>query len=250
MVNSVKERIAVFVDGENLPADVFDEISSHANQLGECLEWKVFGDFSQNGHAEWLGACRKHGIQAVMELPMESGKNSTDIAVVIAAMDLLHANTVDALVLASDDRDFLPLVRRLRSGGINVYGFGRKEANPDLKGLHTSWTRLNGKPVARIAADKIQVVEPLSSMKPPPVQSSVNKPASNPEDKQAALKREFKKQVHAKLEEGQLSLSALGVWIRQTHPDLVALIGKGKLKKLLLTDSKLKLKDPNVSLIK
>lgn len=253
MVSPVVERLAVFIDGENMSADMFDEISERANLLGECVIWKVFGDLSNNGHADWLGVCRRHGLQPMLELPLESGKNSTDIAIVIAAMDLLPLAAVEALVLVSDDRDFLPLVRRLRAGGLNVHGLGRRPENTDLYRFHTSWAKLQPKAVPRIAARMIKVSQPVTDNKEvptPKAATAAKRSPPTPPPETADLADYFVKVVQTKLTAGMLTLSALGKWIRQEHPKLVPLLGKGKLKKRLANIPKFRLADDSVSLSK
>ncbi len=249
MASPVVERLAVFIDGENMSADLFDEISERANLLGECVIWKVFGDLSNNGHAEWLGVCRKHGLQPMIELPLESGKNSTDIAIVIAAMDLLLSSAVNALALASDDRDFIPLVRRLRAGGMNVHGIGRKAENAGLYRFHTTWTQLASKAVPRIDAHKIEIRTPVPVAKTAP--APVSKPNGTlPVPKPDPLVVEFGRLVLAKLAEGALTLSSVGSWIRQEHKNLIPLLGPGKLKKLLVGDKRFKVDGVSVCLAK
>ena len=254
MTGPMAANVAVFIDGENIPATMFDEISIQADKLGECLIWRVFGDFSLDSHADWLAVCRRHGIQAFTELPTESGKNSTDIAIVIAAMDLLATSTIDALVLVSDDRDFLPLVRRLRAGGMDVHGLGRKSLSMDLRRYHSSWTQLPAKPIAKIAASKIEVHHPEPVVKA--VTRTAKPPSPVPQkqktEKDSAKKGELKRLVLGKLKESSVHLSQLNEWIKDHHEGFAHLSGKGKLKKLLDKDEdkRFKFDGQIVSLIK
>jgi NYN domain len=251
MDSPTSERLAVFVDGENMSADIFDEIAAQACRFGMPIIWKVFGDLSNYSHANWLCVCRKHGLQPMIELPVESGKNSTDIAIVIAAMDLLLSSAVEALVLASDDRDFLPLVRQLRAGGMNVHGIGMKSENADLFRVHSSWTQLAPKAVPRIDARKIEAHNPVPAVKgaspiePGPVlKRATITPAPQPDP----LEVEFFKVVRAKLALGPLELKLLGSWIHDQHPKLRPFLGPRKLKKRLSADNRFKVSGNSVLL--
>jgi NYN domain len=252
MTGPMAANMAVFIDGENIPAAMFDEISVHAGRLGECLIWKVFGDFSLDSHVDWLPVCRQHGLQAVMELPAGSGKNSTDIAIVIAAMDLLSAGAVEALVLVSDDRDFLPLVRRLRAGGMDVHGFGRKAENKDLCRFHSSWTQLPAKAVPKIAAQKIEVQHSAPIVKTVTQTTKLQSISTENQNAErvARNKDQLKSLILGKLAEGPSTFAALGTWVSRDHPKLAELLGPRKLKNLLTNDDRLKMDGDKVSLLK
>jgi len=118
----VKPRLAVFVDAENIAAKHWPQICEHARATGQVQSCRIFGDFSDGRLGRWLDVAREEGLQPVMRL--SGGKNSSDIAIVVAAMDALHAGRLEAVYLVSSDQDFAPLAQRLREGGLKVFGFG------------------------------------------------------------------------------------------------------------------------------
>lgn len=118
-------KLAVLVDAENTPANRFDFLAAQVRELGGADIFRLFADFTNPCHAPWLEIAARHGLETVLQGFGGKGKNSTDIAMVIQAMDILHAGLFDAICLVSTDRDFVSLTRRLRAGGLRVYGIGR-----------------------------------------------------------------------------------------------------------------------------
>ncbi|WP_269930443.1 NYN domain-containing protein [Aminobacter sp. HY435] len=134
--------IALLIDAENLPARQAPAILAHAQSLGRVLVRKVFGDFSAGRLASWTEQCRSNVLEPVFQLSSGKGKNSTDMAMTIQAMDLLHEGKVDVFCVASSDRDFLPLVHRLLGAGKKVYGIGEAKTGSTLKGAYTGFFEL------------------------------------------------------------------------------------------------------------
>lgn len=109
-----RRAVALLIDGENLPAVLAGRAILAARQLGALAVLRVFGDAARLG-ASWHDS----GVQPIHA---RAGKNVTDMALTVAAMDLSYAGTVDGFVLGSADRDFAPLVWSLRSRGFPVWG--------------------------------------------------------------------------------------------------------------------------------
>lgn len=236
-------HFAVLIDGENFPASAFDALQLELKKFGRAAIFRVFGDFSNKAHANWLDVCRAHGLEAVLHMPVKAGKNGTDMVMAISAMDIMVSGHCGSVVLVSDDGDFLPLVRRLRAGGMNVHGLGNKAENVQQFGSHSSWTQLSSETIAR----KKETHNPVTNVK----SASLSKSA--PKQKQAMTQNDgmatkFGEVVHTRLANGSLTLSALGLWLRQQHSDLIPLLGPGKLKKLLNKDERFKVGGASVSL--
>lgn len=113
--------LAVLIDADNMPAEHAPEVMRRARLWGDVSIVRLFGDFSGNRLADWRELAHNNGYETVLQLNGGKGKNSTDIALTIHAMDLLHDGAVDCFCLASNDRDFLPLAARLRGAGKRVY---------------------------------------------------------------------------------------------------------------------------------
>jgi hypothetical protein len=117
--------IAVLIDADNLSADLAARIIDWCRSRGTLLGVQVFGNFAGNCNAEWAETSREQGFDIVFQPNGGTGKNSTDIALVIRAMDLMHEGIATGFCIASNDRDFVPLASRLRRAGRRVYGVGQ-----------------------------------------------------------------------------------------------------------------------------
>ncbi|QQA42957.1 NYN domain-containing protein [Pelagovum pacificum] len=122
--------LAVLIDADNTSprhaAAIFDEIAS----LGEASVRRCYGDFSSQQMSGWNRVQAEHGIVPHHSPANTVGKNSSDISLVIDAMDLMHTNRFDGFVLVSSDSDFTRLASRIREQGLEVYGIGQKKT-PD-----------------------------------------------------------------------------------------------------------------------
>jgi uncharacterized LabA/DUF88 family protein len=147
-----KARIGIFVDAENVSARHWRQISVHAGQRGNVQSCRIFGDFSENRLGKWLDLARAEGLQPIMRL--SGGKNSSDIAISVAAMDALHGGRIDTIYLASSDQDFAPLAQRLREGGLEVYGFGLANTPDSLRVACTVFTVLGDAGVVAVKPGK------------------------------------------------------------------------------------------------
>src|SRR6201997_2543390 len=117
-------RLAVLIDADNtsprIAAGLFEEIAT----LGEASVRRIYGDFSSPRLKPWAEILQRYAIDPYQQFAYTSGKNASDIALVIDAMDLLHTGRFDGFCLVSSDSDFTRLASRLREEGADVYGFG------------------------------------------------------------------------------------------------------------------------------
>lgn len=125
MLNS----LAVLIDADNASAKTIDDVLKAIEKLGKISAKKIYGDWSMSGlSASWQDSILRHAIDPMQQFAYVKGKNATDIALVIEAMDLLHSGEYDGFCLVSSDSDFASLAVRIRKSGVKVFGFGRKEA--------------------------------------------------------------------------------------------------------------------------
>ena len=147
------KAFAVLVDAENIPARHWQTIREQLVPQGTILSCRIFGDFADGRCGKWLKIAREESLQTCMQL---SGPNASDIAITIAAMDLLQTGRFDAVALVSSDSDLTPLAQRLRNGGIHVVGFGEMKTPHTLRKACTRFVELKPKakpaPVARAVA--------------------------------------------------------------------------------------------------
>lgn len=122
-----RPRLAVLVDADNTSAKIVDGLFEEIAKLGEANVRRVYGDFSSPRMKGWADVLARYGMLAVQQPAHTTGKNSTDIGLVIDAMDMLHAGRLDGFCLVSSDSDFTQLAARLRESGFDVYGFGEQK---------------------------------------------------------------------------------------------------------------------------
>lgn len=124
------QRLAVLIDADNaspkIAAALFEEIAA----IGEASVWRIYGDFSGSRLKGWSEVLSTHAIMPHQNFANTVGKNASDIALVIDAMDLLHTGRFDGFCLVSSDSDFTRLAARIREQGVDVYGFGEAKT-PD-----------------------------------------------------------------------------------------------------------------------
>jgi uncharacterized LabA/DUF88 family protein len=120
-------RLAVLIDADNtsprIAAGLFEEIA----KFGEASVRRIYGDFSSPRLKSWIEILQKYAIDPYQQFAYTSGKNASDIALVIDAMDLLHSGRFDGFCLVSSDSDFTRLASRLREQGADVFGFGEQK---------------------------------------------------------------------------------------------------------------------------
>ncbi len=119
--------LAVLIDGENASPRHARAVCDTAGKIGEAAVRRIYGDFSKGRLASWSAVIRSYPIVPCHRPAHARGKNAADIALAIDAMDLMHREGLDGVCLMSSDRDFTRLARRLREGGLAVFGFGESK---------------------------------------------------------------------------------------------------------------------------
>ena len=119
-------RLAVLIDADNTSAKTAEDLFLEIAKIGEASVRRIYGDFSDDQLKGWAKVLQRHAIIPHQQFAYTVGKNSSDIALVIDAMDLLHSGRFDGFVLVSSDSDFTRLASRIREEGIDVYGVGRR----------------------------------------------------------------------------------------------------------------------------
>ncbi len=131
-------RIALLIDADNAPAGKIDVILSELARHGVASVRRAYGNWKSHNLKRWEEALHPHAIQPVQQFAYTSGKNASDMAIVIDAMDLLHSERFNAFAIVSSDADFTPLVMRLRAHNARVFGFGeQKTPMPFVKACST-----------------------------------------------------------------------------------------------------------------
>lgn len=119
--------IALLIDADNSPASKIDEIIDELAKYGVINIRRAYGNWKSTTLRSWENVLHDYAIQPIQQFDYSKGKNATDIAMAIDAMDLLYTQRLNGFCLASSDCDFTPLVMRLRASGVKVFGFGEKK---------------------------------------------------------------------------------------------------------------------------
>lgn len=123
--------MAVLIDGDNIPSAKVKEMMEEIAKYGNPTIKRIYGDWTRPGLNKWKNLLLENAITPIQQYGYTAGKNATDSAMIIDAMDILYSNKVNGFCLVSSDSDFTKLATRLREAGMLVIGIGeRKTPNP------------------------------------------------------------------------------------------------------------------------
>lgn len=211
-------RIALLIDGDNAAPKRLAAILEEVSKTGTITIRRIYGDWTTMGMSGWKDLLNSNAIQPVQQFAYTKGKNSTDSALIIDAMDILHGELVDAFCIVSSDSDYTRLATRLRESGIFVMGVGEKKTphafvqacerfiyveNLDVQ------EPVNAPSTGSSAGPRTGTKRTTSTAKAQPVKLSQN----------GELMRKLRKAfVIAKGEEEEASLSLIGQALRRLDP--------------------------------
>ena len=119
--------LAVLIDADNAQASIIEGLLSEIAKFGVASVKRIYGDWTTPNLGQWKTVLLEHSIQPIQQFRYTTGKNATDSAMIIDAMDLLYTGTFDGFCIVSSDSDFTRLASRIRESGKRVYGFGEKK---------------------------------------------------------------------------------------------------------------------------
>ena len=123
-----KQKIALFIDADNAPASKFEEVLSEVAKYGVVTIRKAYGNWKSSSLKPWEDLLNEYAIQPIQQYDLTKGKNASDIALVIDAMDVMYTKNNDVMCFVSSDCDFTPMVTRALAEGKVVLGFGERKA--------------------------------------------------------------------------------------------------------------------------
>ena len=195
-------RLAVLIDADNASARIADGLFSEIAKIGEASVRRIYGDFSGSRLKSWADILSKHAIVPQQNFANTVGKNASDIALVIDAMDLLHSGRFEGFCLVSSDSDFTRLAARIREQGTDVFGFGEQKTPESFRqACHRFFFTENLLPEVA-AADPRQISE-VKSLQPP----------------SAAIPLLREAVTQTANEDDWANLGAVGKWLVQRSPD-------------------------------
>jgi uncharacterized LabA/DUF88 family protein len=226
---SQTRRLAVLIDADNASARLVEPLLNEVAKYGTANVKRIYGDWTTPNLSAWKHSLNKFAIQPIQQFRYTVGKNASDSALIIDAMDLLHSGSFDGFCIVSSDSDFTRLACRIREAGLFVYGFGEKKT-PE--------------PFVR-ACDRFIYVEILAHVEVDDEPPSRPRPAGNhqapaPEEKVVqVLDLQQKKLIRSAFdalapEGGWVTLASLGSQILKLSPSFDhRTFGFGKLSELM-----------------
>ncbi len=123
----IPKKLVVLIDADNASPHIVDPLLQEVAKFGIATVKRIYGDWTGTHLKGWKEVLLTHAIQPIQQFSYTVGKNATDSAMIIDAMDLLYAKTFDGFCLVSSDSDFTRLASRIREAGLTVYGFGERK---------------------------------------------------------------------------------------------------------------------------
>jgi len=121
------QRLTVLIDADNAQPSIIDALLAEIAKYGTASVKRIYGDWTSPQLKGWKEVLLTHSIQPIQQFGYTTGKNATDSAMIIDAMDLLYTGNFDGFCIVSSDSDFTKLAARIRESGLVVYGFGEKK---------------------------------------------------------------------------------------------------------------------------
>ncbi len=207
-----ERSIALLIDAENISPKYIRAILEELSREWTPAYRRIYGDFTSTDMSAWKKTLLEHGINPVQQFSYTQGKNATDSAMIIDAMDILYAENVDGFCIVSSDSDFTRLALRLRESAVYVLGMGEQKT-----------------PVAfRSACNRFTILETLL---PTEQKADKAKPTKIPEKMLDEIRRIIEQDCE---EDGYMMLSKLGTIISRKFPDFDSRnYGFAKMYKLL-----------------
>ena len=137
------DLLAVLIDADNVPASKIGAVLTEIARFGTASVKRIYGDWTSTQLSSWKTAASENVIQPVQQFAYTVGKNATDSALIIDAMDLLYTRRFSGFCIVSSDSDFTRLATRIREDGVTVYGFGERKTPEAFRNACDSFTYLD-----------------------------------------------------------------------------------------------------------
>ncbi|AOH83471.1 hypothetical protein AWL63_05300 [Sphingomonas panacis] len=209
-------RIALLIDADNVSHSNIAAMLAELSKYGTANIRRAYGDWGSPGLKGWRDKLHEFAIRPIQQFSYSTGKNATDIALVIDAMELLYTQKPDAFCIASSDADFTPLVMQLKANGHDVYGFGERKTPSPFVNACTTFLYLDSLE-GRTA--KEPSAEPAAKPKTSKKAADKPAPAAKPLTQDAKLIELLRGAVEASAwDDGWASMSAAGSTAKRQAP--------------------------------
>lgn len=197
------DLLAVLIDADNVPPTAIGAVLAEIARSGTASVKRVYGDWTSTQLRRWKVAASEHVIQPIQQFANTSGKNATDSALIIDAMDLLYTGRFSGFCIVSSDSDFTRLASRIREQGITVYGFGERQTPSSFRNACDQFTYLDA---LRVAGADLESATASQQLR----------------DDKKLLEGLRTSVASASAEDGWANLSAVGLLMRAQQPDFDA----------------------------
>lgn len=215
---SANRNLALLIDADNISHSAIAGMIAELSKYGTANIRRAYGDWTAGNMKGWREKLHEFAIRPIQQFSYTKGKNATDMALVIDALELLYTQKLDAFCIASSDADFTPLVMHLRANGHDVFGFGQRKTPEPFANACTSFLYLEG---PAILADEtiMTTVEVVA----PPQQKEKVAPAKTPPSKQLSQDTKLVTILRGAIvacakDNGWASLSAVGSTAKRQAP--------------------------------
>jgi len=213
-------RIALLIDADNVSHGKIAAMLAELSKYGTANIRRAYGDWANAGLKGWKNKLHHFAIRPIQQFSYSTGKNATDIALVIDAMELLYTQKPDAFCLASSDADFTPLVMQLKASGHDVYGFGERKTPAPFVNACTTFLyldTLDSPAGCRAQSDQHPKAESREATKPKA--ASAEKKSGKPLSQNTTLVTILRGAVDAAVrEDGWAAMSAAGSAAKRQAP--------------------------------
>ena len=264
-------RLAVLIDGDNAPRDCLKGIMEEIAIYGTPMIKRIYGDWASHGLSSWKTTLLENAVTPKQQFAYTTGKNATDSAMIIDAMDILYTGKTDGYVLVSSDSDFTPLAIRLRESGMYVIGIGEEKTPKAFVQACDKFIRVEvirdkykkpaksaGKSAAKSASARKSTAKAADKPeKAPAAKTTAKKAAAAPAETKPPVPEDIINLIADSVadladDDGWIDMSNLGNLIIKKQPDFdPRTYGFGKLSNLLKNLDRFELQvretsDPNV----
>ena len=225
---SKAHKIALLIDGDNAQPSLIREILAEAGKNGALTIRRIYGDWTTSNMQGWKDTLNSAAIQPIQQFRFTVGKNATDSAMIIDAMDILHSKTVDGFCVVSSDSDYTRLATRIRESGVFVMGIGKRITPKAFVNACNVFIFTENFAVREKTAPKGKKTSK---------QATVAKEEKKKFDPLPLLKGAFDMAIQ---EDGWANLATMGFYLRQLDPSFdPRTYGHRQLSQLLKSQSKL-----------
>ncbi|MGZ8151856.1 MAG: NYN domain-containing protein [Methylovulum sp.] len=218
------KKFAVLIDADNAQAIAIEVVLAEIARYGLVTSKRCYGDWTQPNSNSWKTILLRHAIQPIQQFAYNKGKNATDSAMIIDAMDLLYTGNFDGFCIISSDSDFTKLATRLRESGMEVYGFGKKITPEPFR------VACNKFIYTEVLMNGSEEIDPpnqnnqLTSSKSGDIDksNSPQQPTAENKKNSAELKELLKEAFDKTEDDGWANLADIGNYIQRIKPDFDA----------------------------